>query len=154
MKKAIFHSLLLGFIIFLEGCMEQNQPIWEGAFVEFQTAVINAPVPGEIYPRILVSNSVGTVDLQVNLVAAQRSIDEVISYRVVPEGTTAQEGTDFEVSGTLIIPANESTGNLEVEIINSGVSGESIDILFELEGNENIQANPNYKQVQIRINRP
>jgi hypothetical protein len=155
MKKII--SLFSLVMVFLLGsCIEQNYPIWEGAVVEFQTAVTTAPVAGQNYPRVTVANNVqgGVVNLQVNLVARQRPNDETITYRVVPEGTTAVQGTDYNVSGSLVIPANSSFGNLTVQIIDTGAIGGFVDLLLELEGNANIPASQNYKRVQIRITRP
>jgi hypothetical protein len=154
MKKILFiFSLVMVFV--LGSCIEQNYPIWKGAEVEFQAAVVNAPVSGQSYPRLTVANDVtgGVVNLQVNLVAEQRANDETITYRVVPEGTTAVAGTDFNVSGSLTIPANTSFGTLSVAIVNTGAIGGSVDLLLELEGNATIVPSENYKRVQLRINR-
>lgn len=153
MKKILsIFSLVMVFV--LGSCIEQNYPIWEGAEVEFQNAVTTAPVAGQNYPRLTVANTVGTVNLQVNLVARQRASDETITYRVVPEGTTAVAGTDYNVSGTLTIPANSSFGTLSVAVVNTGAIGGSVDLLLELEGNATIQPSENYKRVQLRITRP
>lgn len=135
-------------------CIDQNYPIWEGAEVEFQTAVVTAPVAGQNYPRVTVANTVGSHSFQVNLVARQRANDETIAYRVVSEGTTAVEGTDYNVSGSLVIPANSSTASLTVDVIDTGAIGGSVDLLLELEGNSEIQPSENYKRVQLRITRP
>ncbi|PRY84020.1 DUF4843 domain-containing protein [Mongoliibacter ruber] len=153
MKKIIsIFSLVMVFV--LGSCIEQNYPIWEGAEVEFQTAVITAPVAGQNYPRVAVANTAGTHSLQVNLVARQRDSDETITYVVVPEGTTAVAGTDYNVAGSLVIPANSSTATLSVDIIDTGAIGGSVDLLLELEGNSTIQPSENYKRVQLRITRP
>jgi FlaG/FlaF family flagellin (archaellin) len=153
MKKILsIFSLVMVFVF--GSCIEQNYPIWEGAEVEFQAAVVTAPVAGQTYPRISITNSIGTYGLQVNLVARQRDSDETITYRVVSEGTTAVEGTDYNVSGSLVIPANSSIATLEVDVINTGEIGGSVDLLLELEGNSEIQASENYKRVQLRITRP
>lgn len=153
MKKIIsIFSLVLVFVF--GSCIEQNYPIWEGAEVEFQTAVVTAPVSGQNYPRVTIANTVGTHSLQVNLVARQRDSDETITYTVVPEGTTAVAGTDYNVSGSLVIPANSSIATLDVQILNTGAIGGSVDLLLELEGNSTIQPSENYKRVQLRITRP
>jgi hypothetical protein len=155
MKKILsIFSLVMVFL--LGSCIEQNYPVWKGAEVEFQAAVVNAPVAGQNYPRLTVGNDVtgGVVNLQVNLVAEQRANDETITYRVVPEGTTAASGTDYNVSGSLTIPANSSFGTLSVAIVNTGAIGGSVDLLLELEGNATIVPSENYKRVQLRITRP
>ncbi|WP_040481373.1 DUF4843 domain-containing protein [Mariniradius saccharolyticus] len=155
--KKILALLSFAMVFAFSSCIEQNYVTWQGAVVEFQDAVVRTPVAGTAnpaYPRITVANTVGTVNLQVNLVAAQRTSDETITYRVVPEGTTAVAGTDFAVSGSLVIPANSSFGTLTVNIPNTGAIGGAVDVLLELEGNAQIPASQNYKQVQIRITRP
>lgn len=154
--KRILSIFSFAMVFVLGSCIEQNYPIWNGAEVEFQAAVLNAPVAGQNYPRLTVSNDVagGVVNLQVNLVAEQRANDEVINFKVVPEGTTAVAGTDYNVSGSFTIPANTSFGTLAVGIVNTGAIGGSVDLLLELEGNANILPSENYKRVQIRITRP
>ena len=152
--KKILALLSFALVFAFSSCIEQNYVTWQGAVVEFQDAVVRSPAAGATYPRITVANTVGSVNLQVNLVAAQRTSDETITYKVVPEGTTAIAGTDFAVSGSLVIPANSSFGTLTVNIPNTGAIGGSVDVLLELEGNAQIPASQNYKQVQLRITRP
>jgi hypothetical protein len=153
MKKIIgLFSLVM--VLAFTSCIEQNYPTWQGAVVEFQDAVVRTPAAGVTYPRIIVANTVGTVNLQVNLVGAHRANDETITYRVVPEGTTARTGTDFVVTGSAVIPANSSFATVAVNIPNTGRLGGAVDVLLELEGNANIPASQKYKQVQIRITRP
>lgn len=152
--KKILSLLSLALVLAFSSCIEQNYPTWSGAVVEFQDAVVRAPAPSATYPRIAVANTVGTVNLQVNLVAAQRTSDETITFRVVPEGTTGVAGTDFTITGSLVIPANSSTANAVVTIPNTGALGGSVDVLLELEGNAQVLASENHKRVQIRITRP
>jgi hypothetical protein len=153
MKKILsIFSLILVFAF--SSCIEQNYPLWEGAVVEFQDAVVRAPVGGATYPRITVANTVGTINLQVNLVGAQRASDETITYTVVPEGTTGVAGTDFTVSGTAVIPANSSFATVAVTIRNTGAIGGTVDLLLELAGNATLAPSENHKRVQLRITRP
>ena len=152
--KKIFALLSLVLVVGFTSCIEQDYPLWNGSLVEFQDAVVRTPVTGQKYPRITVANTVGTVSLQVNLVAPQRSTEETINYSVVAEGTTAVAGTDFTTSGTLVIPANSSTGTLTVNVVNTGRLGGSVDLLLQLDGNATISSSQNYNQVQLRITRP
>lgn len=153
MKKILsIFSLVLVFAF--SSCIEQNYPLWSGAVVEFQDAVVRGPAAGATYPRITVANTVGTVNLQVNLVGAHRTSDETITYTVVPEGTTGVSGTDFTVSGTAVIPANSSFATVAVTIPNTGAIGGSVDVLLELVGNANLAPSENHKRVQLRITRP
>lgn len=153
--KKILALLSFALVFAFSSCIEQNYVTWQGAVVEFQDAVVRNPAAGVTYPRITIANTVGSVNLQVNLVAAQRTSDETITYKVVEgAGTTARPGVDFAVSGSLVIPANSSFGTLTVNIPNTGAIGGSVDVLLELEGNAQIPASQNYKQVQLRITRP
>ncbi|PZV85577.1 uncharacterized protein DUF4843 [Algoriphagus aquaeductus] len=152
--KKIFSLLTLALVLVFSSCIEQNYPVWEGALVEFQDAVVRAPLAGQKYPRITVANTVGTVSLQVNLIGAHRSSDETIAYSVVPTGTTAVAGTDFTTSGTVTIPAGSSFGTVTVNVANTGRLGGSVDLLLQLDGNAAIGASQNHNQVQIRITRP
>ena len=141
--KKLFSLFTLALVLVFSSCIEQNYPLWKGALVEFQDAVVRTPVTGQKYPRITVNNSVGTISLQVNLVGAQRSSDEIIAYSIVQEGTTAVSGTDFTTSG-----------NVTINVVDTGRIGGFVDLLLQLDGNANIGSSQNYNQVQIRINRP
>ena len=151
--KKLLYILPLALVLVLSSCIEQNYPVWEGALVEFQDAVVRAPVTGQKYPRITVANTVGAVNLQVNLIGAHRTSDETITYTVVQNGTTAVSGTDYTASGSLVIPAGSSVGTLTVTVNNTGKIGGSVDLLLELVGNNLIGSSVNHNQVQIRITR-
>ncbi|MFD2037333.1 DUF4843 domain-containing protein [Belliella marina] len=153
MKK--FYSVIcLSLVLAFTACIDQDYPVWTGADIEFQDAVVRAPVAGQTFPRISVANTVGEVNLQVNLVAAHRANDEVIAYRVVEDLTTAVAGTDYNTSGNFTIPANTSFGSVNVQVLNTGAIGGFVDLTLELVGNENLPPAENYKRVQIRITRP
>jgi len=151
--KKLFSLLTLAFVLVFSYCIEQNYPLWEGLVVEFQDAVDRTPVSGQVYPRITVANTVGTVNLRVNLVGAHRPSDEIITYNVVADGTTAVAGKDYVAPGTLTIPAGSSFGTLTVNVLNTGKIGGSVDLLLQLVGNDEVGNSANYNKVQIRITR-
>jgi hypothetical protein len=151
--KKLFSLLTLALVLVFSSCIEQNYPVWEGALIEFQDAVVRAPVTGQKYPRITVANTVGAVNLQVNLIGAHRTSDETITYTVVADGTTAASGTDYTTSGSLVIPAGSSFGTLTVNVNNTGKIGGNVDLLLQLVGNTAIGSSVNHNQVQIRITR-
>jgi hypothetical protein len=151
--KKLFSLLTLALVLAFSSCIEQNYPLWEGSLVEFQDAVVRAPIAGQKYPRIAVGNTVGTVNLQVNLIGAHRTSDETIAYSVVAAGTTAAS-SDYTTAGTVVIPAGKSTGTLTVNITNTGAIGGTVDLLLQLDGNASIGSSQNHNQVQIRISRP
>jgi hypothetical protein len=100
-----------------------------------------------------VANTVGTVNLRVNLVGAHRPSDEIITYNIAAEGTNAVAGRDYVAPGTLTIPAGSSFGTLTVNVLNTGRIGGSVDLLLQLVGNDEIGNSANYNKVQIRITR-
>ena len=151
--KKLFSLFTLALVLGFSSCIEQNYPVWEGHVVEFQDAVVRTPLAGQVYPRISVANTVGTVNLQVNLVGAHRPSDEIITYSVVSEGTTAAAGKDYVASGTLTIPAGSSFGTLTVNVVNTGKIGGSVDLLLQVVGNDEIGASANYNKVMVRITR-
>lgn len=151
--KKLFSLLSLALVLVFSSCIEQNYPVWEGHVVEFQDAVDRSPAAGLTYPRITVANTVGTVNLRVNLVGAHRPSDEIITYSAVTEGTTAAAGRDYTMLGTLTIPAGSSFGTLTVNVANTGRIGGSVDLLLQVVGNDEIGNSANYNKVQIRITR-
>lgn len=151
--KKIFLLYSLALVLVTSSCIEQNYPKWEGSLVEFQDAVERAPAAGVTYPRITVANTVGTVNLRVNLVGAHRASDEIIIYSAVASGTTAVSGKDYTMTGKLTIPKGSSFGTLTVNVLNTGIVGGSVDLLLQIDGNDEIGYNSNYNKVQLRITR-
>lgn len=151
--KKLFSLLTLALVLGFSSCIEQNYPVWEDHVVEFQDAVDRTPAAGLTYPRITVANTVGTVNLRVNLVGSHRPSDEIITYSAVVDGTTAAAGKDYVAPGTLTIPAGSSFGTLTVNVLNTGKLGGSVDLLLQLVGNDEVGNSANYNKVQIRITR-
>ena len=152
--KKIYLLYLLALVLVSSSCIDQNYPKWEGSLLEFQDAVERAPVSGETYPRITVANTVGTVNLRVNLVGAHRASDEIIMYSAITgAATTAVSGRDYTMTGKLTIPKGSSFGTLTVNIRDTGRIGGSVDLLLQLDGNDEIGFNTNYNKVQLRITR-
>lgn len=151
--KKLFSLLSLALVLVFSSCIEQNYPVWEGHVVEFQDAVDRAPAAGLTYPRIIVANTVGTVNLRVNLIGAHRPSDEIITYSVVTDATTAAAGRDYSMPGTLTIPAGSSFGTLTVNVANTGKIGGFVDLTLQVVGNDEIGSSANYNKVQIRITR-
>lgn len=90
-----------------------------------------------------------TVYMRVNLVGPQRSQAQTFTAKVNTSFTTGTEGTHFElVDKTFTIPANSSFGFVRWRVLNPGlppVPGVSIQVVFDIVGNSEIKANPNYQ---------
>ncbi|WP_439881263.1 hypothetical protein ACSX1A_19245 [Pontibacter sp. MBLB2868] len=110
-----------------------------------------------------INRTSGTVQLRVNLVGHQSDVAQELTYVVVPNETYASgtinadaavQGTHFNVSGKVTIPANSSFGYIDVEILNPGtaLATEKL-IVLELAGNDKLKPNPLDKRVAILINK-
>jgi hypothetical protein len=168
MRKVNFLvSLLASVMLFSCDKLEEDKTIFTDNFVEIDATVLNAPATGKDFPLLtrlpqggrpvittvdpLVSRTSGTVQLRVNLVAAQRGNAETLTFKVIPAETTAVAGTHYQTSGTLQIPANSSFGFIEVQILNPGATSGTKDLVLELESSATLKANPNYNKVGLRI---
>jgi len=181
MKKFLY--LFAFAALLLNSCIENEEILWEGNLVEFDAATFNArSVVGGVskdytlltrrpqYGRSVLTSATGgfaadtvitrtwaatngVFRLRVNLVGAQRSEQQVVSYVVLPEETTAVQGTHYgALSGTVTIPANSSFGYVEIPIMDPGVSSTTaVRLVLELRGNEVLQPNPKYDRIGINI---
>lgn len=171
----ILSSLLI--VLLFSSCIKEDVKYFTGdPVVEFDATVLNSAtspysyhvavrtppfaIPTTTANSVAINRSLATpVRLRVNLVGAQRSTDEVISFRVLTDVTPtapnmlAVAGTHYNISGTTVtIPANSSFAEVVINIVNPGVSSTNPrEVHLELLGNSNIKPSENYKRVGIRI---
>jgi len=154
-------------LVAMGSCIENPPVVFTGSVAEFDATVWNAPATGVNYPMLtrvagygrpvsttadpLITRTSGTINLRVNLVSAQFSTDQVLNVSVVSASSTAVPGTHFTVPATVTIPANTSFGQFPVTIINNGPATGSVDVVFQIEGNETVKPNENFKRVGVRI---
>jgi hypothetical protein len=174
MKKYSFLAYIGLISLLLTSCIKEDIKTFTGdPVVEFDATVFNSVTVGYTYPILVrasgygrgvattdpsITRTSGTVKLRVNLVGAQRSTDESITYRVMTEAVPtapnilAASGTHYTTGNTVTIPANSSFGEITINILNTGVSSTiPTEVHLELVGNSNIKASANYKKVAIRI---
>ncbi len=170
MKKIkVYLSLVIASIALLTSCVKQDSKVYSGgAKVEFDATVLNSPAVGKTFPLLtrvpvygvalatanpLISRATpGVITFRVNLVGPQASTARTINYRVVTAETTAVSGTHYTSGSSLVIPANSSFGDLSVTILNPGVAGTPVNLVFELLGNgSEITANVNYRFLGMTI---
>jgi len=182
MKKYSYLAYIGLIALMFSSCIKEDVKVFTGdTVVEFDATVYNAVTAGFTYPILTrfagygrpvvtststnypvadptITRSIGTVKLRVNLVGAQHSTDEVISYRInteavpVSPNAAAVSGTHFTTTNTFTIPANSSFGEITITILNPGVSSTTPrEVHLELLGNSNIKPSENYKKVAIRI---
>jgi hypothetical protein len=166
--KIYFFALIT---LLLSSCIEQDELLFEDSVVEFDASTWEAKsvvggvaknyllltrVPKYGWPTTtadpLIARTSGTVKLRVNLVGAQRSTAEEVTFKVVPEETTAIEGVHYTTTGKVTIPANSSFGELEVKILNPGTSSATpVNLVLQLDGNASLPASANYSRLGIQI---
>lgn len=168
MKKLFKYICILAFgAMTLGACIENEPTLWEGALVEFDATVLNAPALGKDFPILTrvpsygfpapssgatIGRTSGPITFRINFVGAHRPNDETVQLAVVPEETTAQENVHYTVPGSVVIPANSSYAELTINVLDPGASSATpVDLVLELVGNESIKPSENYKRMGIRI---
>jgi hypothetical protein len=129
--------------------MKDNVILWEGALVEFEGAIAGS---SGVYLRENDGNPIQD-DLQVNLVAAQRATPVNVSIAIVDSLTTAVAGVHYNdlSGGTVVIPANESLGFVDFEILDDNINpGETWVVAYAITGGD-VPASENYKVVEHSI---
>jgi len=170
MKK--IKILFLALIAITATSCIKNDPILitetTDAVLEWDAATYNSKAAGVNYPLLTrlpgfgraVSTSVdpvitrasGTVKLRINLVGAPRSTPVAIKYGVVTTGTTAVAGTHFNITGTATVAPNTNYADVEVQILNPGVSSTTArDLILQILDTSELRVNPNYNQIGLRI---
>lgn len=165
MKRSIGILLILN-LLFSVSCIEQEYPLFEDSLVEWDATVMNNPVLGKDFPLLvrvprptfalapsdpLITRRTGTLKLRVNFVSPQKEKDEIISFRIVTDETTAVEGVHYSISNQVTIGANSSFADVLLEILNPGPGTGSVDLVLELLGNDIVKPSELYKRVGIRI---
>jgi hypothetical protein len=158
--------------VFLFGsCIKNELPVWTTAQVEFDASSWNTNAAGRTYPiltrvagygrvastadPVLSRTAPGIKKFRVNLVGKQFDQPQTIQYDLFGGngGSTAVEGKHYKISRQLVIPANSSFGELEVEILNPGAQTgvTAVDLLLVLNGKEGINRSVNYSILGLRI---
>lgn len=158
-------------VLMFGSCIKNDLPVWTKATVEFDAAAWNTNAAGRTYPILtrvpaygraantsdptLSRTNTGIKKFRVNLVGRQFDQPQTIQYDLYGGngGSTAVEGKHFKISRQLVIPANSSFGELEVEVLNPGAQAgvTSVDLLLILTGKEGIETSVNYRIIGLRI---
>ena len=142
-------SLVLLFTV--TACFDDDEAaIFTDFLVEFDATSRILPTGSPAV--VAVTNGAGTVGSQVNLVGPQLADAETITFRVVPDLTTASDGVNFDLQGgTLTLGAGESIFSLELNILNDASLTGPVDVGIELVGNGTVAVNPNFSTIIFRI---
>jgi hypothetical protein len=152
----------------LASCVKNEEPIYTGATIEFDATTWNANAVGVNYPILtrvppfaravntnvdpVLNKNSGTIAIRVNLVGPQRTTATEVTYKVLPN-STAVAGTHYvALPGTVTIPANSSFGDIQLQLLSTAPTPPtSVDLILELTGGSNVNVNPNYNRVGLRI---
>jgi hypothetical protein len=172
MKKYInSFGLLAALVLIFTGCTKLNEPIFTDGLIEFDAAAYHSKAVGFPFPLLnrvprgfgratstamdpvtTTRTTTDTVRMRINLVGPQRTSAETVTVRVSSTFTTAIEGTHFDLlDKTVTIPANSSFGIARWVIRNPGAppagSPTTVQVIFELVGNESLRPSENFKYV-------
>jgi hypothetical protein len=170
MKRLQLYVMLLLMTGLANSCIKNEEALINNSTVEFDAAAFNANASGLTYPIVTrvpgfgraISTSVdptlnknsGTINLRINLVGPQKSTDTEVSYQIVSSASTAVAGVHYTApSGTVIIPANSSFGELSLQVLNLGSAPpSSVVLVLEItSATNNTLPSENYKMLGLRI---
>jgi len=153
MKSIKFLLVLLLSAGFMTGCFEQEDKTYQGpVVVEF------APAPGSSNSYVRTVNiptsGTATIPVPIQLVGPHQGSDTQVTFTV---GGTATAGL-FSISGTTAtIPANSSTGNINVVVDAAGwaslASAQTRTVVLTLTGGT-FQPSEKYKVFTLTLRKP
>lgn len=155
-KRLSLLGVMLLVISILTSCFKdfKDDYMFTHKMVEIDIATWDSNAPGKTYPITgpYEKNS-GVHTFQVNLIGGQFDTEQTLHVRFVPDETTATEGVHFTLpdNGSFVIPANSSTGELSVELLDFPAESGTHTLVLELIGNDQINVSENYKRLGISI---
>ncbi|PWN05243.1 Calx-beta domain-containing protein [Rhodohalobacter mucosus] len=101
-----------------------------------------------------VSQADGTITVEVQLIAEQRTSDLPVTFSV-NGSSTAVAGTHFNITtpSPVTLAAGTSTVDIEIELIDGSLNAgdDSVTLILDMEGTADVQADPNLDQSRTFI---
>lgn len=122
--------------------------------VEFDLATTTSNAPGKNYPLLpALSPNSGVTQYRINLLGEQLSENQNVAFRVVADESTAVEGEHYNLPNghVVLLPANDSFGYLEIDVLDFELSSGTVQVVFELIGNDIVSPSENHKSIGVRI---
>lgn len=140
----------------VSGCFKNYKEdfMFRESQIEFDAATFESKAPGKTYPILgPLDKGSGIKTYKVNLLGEQKPAALTLQFRVVAGESTAVEGLHYRLpsNGTFEIPANSSTGQVEVEILDFPSETGTATLVLELVGGDAVKASENYKRLGISI---
>lgn len=169
MKRITTFILAIATVSLLGSCVKNELPVFTAPVAEFDAATYNANAAGLSFPiltrvpgygraasasdPLLTRTSPGIKKFRVNLVGQQMPTETEVYVIMNSVTSTAVAGTHYRSFTPIVkIPANSSFGEVEVDILNPGVSGAARTLeLILSSGTNGIKSNPNYNRIRLSI---
>lgn len=159
--RALLLSLFLTSALILTGCFDEFGGAYDGEDKIAFSADLMAASQANDEPAEVLASYDDTVGYETELIGPHRDSPTEVSFSVVQDsvwyekevptdtgsgepridstllafGTSAEEGTDYQISGTFTLPADSSTANLPLVLLDS--PSPDVDTLtLRLDGNE------------------
>lgn len=163
--------LIIATVLTFSSCIKNDLAVWTTSTIEFDAATWNTNAAGRAYPILtrvagygraastadptLTRTAPGIKKFRVNLVGKQFDQPKTITFELYGGngGSTAVEGKHYKITRQVVIPANSSFGELEVEILNPGpqTGVTSVDLLLTLTDVGGVPVSLNYSIIGLRI---
>ena len=169
MKRITTLILAIATVSLLGSCVKNELPVFTAPVAEFDAASWNANAAGLSFPiltrvpgygraastadPLLTRTSPGIKKFRVNLVGQQMPTETEVYVIMNSVTSTAVAGTHYRSFTPVVkIPANTSFGEVDVEILNPGVTGAARTLeLILSSGTNGIKSNPNYNRIRLSI---
>jgi len=155
-KKLLLCLLLPVAALTLSGCFKDYEEVFmfRDFTVEFDAATWQSDAPGKTYPILgPLDKGSGVHRYKVNLIGGLKPNAQKVQYRVNTQESTAQEGLHFKLedNGTFEIPANSSTGEVSINVLDFPPGAGNVVLVLELVPSEEIKVSENYKLLGVSI---
>lgn len=145
-------AAVLALIVLMAGCDTyfqdpQEGNVWEDQLVEFKPTSDAVTFAAD-------SDASTTYEMTVQFISAHVDQSTAVTFQVA-DGTTAQEGVHYNLlteGGQTTIPPNSSFGQIEVEVLGSGLdNGEAVDLIVELTDGGDVPPAANVGTFELEI---
>lgn len=127
MKKISFLTLIIFSVLAFNSCEEQNPtPVTDINLVSFEKT-----------PTVIVEQGSST-EVEVHIYTSQVfGSDRTFNLEVDQDATTTDDA-NYNVPGTVTVPANSNSGIVTVEIIDNGLSVDAETLVFKISNSEGV----------------
>ncbi|MFB6273658.1 MAG: hypothetical protein ABEL51_12265 [Salinibacter sp.] len=183
--RALLATFLVATALVLTGCFEKfGGTLGDANKIAFALPLVDQGQASDSPAKTFVNDSIAggsTIGFETELIGRQRSSPTEVRYGVVRDSviytkkvptdtgsgepridstllarpTTAEEGTDYTIPGTYTLPADSSSANLPVQILDDGDSPgeETVRLTLRIDGNpeQNLEPAEQLRYLEVYI---